>query len=256
MKKGIWMLALATLIVSTPFAQENGNKKKALPKEKKAPEKMKEAEKLEGEKAKTPEERAKKQVDRMDKIAQLSADQKTKMHDLALKHAQDMKALRAKHAQSEDKEKAKSEFHAAHKNYKEAVKNILTVEQQEKVKQHREAKKKEHQKHHANKQPKTAEERAQQATDRLDKIVGLTSDQKAKIHTLAMNRAHKMDELRIKHKESADKEAMKNDFKEANKNYRLAVKEILTKEQMEKLKKHAQSKKKNPSAEDLIPVEE
>lgn len=103
-------------------------------------------------------------------------------------------------------------------------------------------------------QPKSAEEKAQRATDRLDKIVGLTADQKTKIYSLALDRARKVEEIRKTN--NGDQEKTKVNIKEANKNYRLAVKEILTQDQIDKLKKHAQDKKKQPKTEEIIPIEE
>lgn len=86
----------------------------------------------------------------------------------------------------------------------------------------------------------TPEERAQKSVDHLNKAVGLTDDQKTKIHDLALTRATKVDGVREKYKgQQGSKETAKNEIIAIKKEYRQGVKAVLTPEQMQKLKSRA-----------------
>ncbi|MCD6066681.1 MAG: hypothetical protein K0S33_1507 [Bacteroidetes bacterium] len=87
-------------------------------------------------------------------------------------------------------------------------------------------------------QPKTTpEQRAQKSADNLDKTVSLTPDQKTQVYNLALVRAQKVDGIRAKYKGQPDqRETAKAEIKAAHKEYALAVKPILTPEQIDKLK--------------------
>ncbi len=101
-----------------------------------------------------------------------------------------------------------------------------------------------------------AEQRAKKSVDELDKIVGLTSDQKTKVYELALNRAKSVDAIIEKYKGQPDKkEQAKMEIHQAQKNYRQQVKTILTPEQIEKLKQHRQATHTKPekNIEDAIP---
>lgn len=92
----------------------------------------------------------------------------------------------------------------------------------------------------------TAEQRAQKSVDNLDKTVTLSEDQKPKIYDLALTRVKKVDAIREANKGKKtpeEKEAMKKEIKAAHKEYRDAVKPILTQEQKDKLKAKAKEKK-------------
>lgn len=83
----------------------------------------------------TPEQRAQKSVDNLDKTVSLSADQKTQVYNLALSRAQKVDGIREKYkGQPDQKETAKAEMKAAHKEYRQAVKPLLTQEQLDKLK--------------------------------------------------------------------------------------------------------------------------
>ncbi len=104
-----------------------------------------------------------------------------------------------------------------------------------------------------------AEQRAQKSVDELDKIVGLTSDQKTKVYELALNRAKSVDAIIEKYKGQPDKkEQAKMEIHQIHKNYRQQVKTILTPEQIEKLKQHRQAthSKSEKNIEDAIPTKD
>ncbi len=118
----------------------------------------------------------------------------------------------------------------------------------------------------------TLEQRAQRSVDNLDKSVTLTAEQKPKIYDLALTRAKKVDEIKAKYKGQPEKkEEAKTEMKAAHKEYRTAVKTILTPEQIATLKAKSKAKKENkkagkkpadtkndqePEVEELIPVED
>lgn len=92
----------------------------------------------------------------------------------------------------------------------------------------------------------TPEQRAQKSVDNLDKAVTLTADQKTKVYDLALTRAKKVDAIRESNKGKKtpdEKEAMKKEIKAAHKEYRAAVKPLLTQEQKDKLKAKAKEKR-------------
>lgn len=109
------------------------------------------------------------------------------------------------------------------------------------------------------KQKLSPEQRAQKSVDELDKIVGLTSDQKNKVYNLALERAKAVDAVFEKYKGQPDKkELAKQEVHEIRKKYRQEVKNILTPEQIEKLKQHHKANHPQPSknSEDIIPDKE
>lgn len=92
----------------------------------------------------------------------------------------------------------------------------------------------------------TAEQRAQKSVDNLDKAVTLTAEQKTQVYDLALTRAKKVDAIREANKGKKtpeEREAMKKEVKAAHKEYRSAVKLILTQEQKDKLKTKAKERK-------------
>jgi len=92
----------------------------------------------------------------------------------------------------------------------------------------------------------TAEQRAQKSVDNLDKAVILTPEQKTQVYDLALTRAKKVDSIREANKGKKtpeEREAMKKEVKAAHKEYRTAVKAILTQEQKDKLKAKAKEKR-------------
>lgn len=92
----------------------------------------------------------------------------------------------------------------------------------------------------------TPEQRAQKSVDNLDKAVTLTAEQKNQVYDLALTRAKKVDAIREANKGKKtpeEREAMKKEVKAAHKEYRSAVKLILTQEQKDKLKAKAKERK-------------
>jgi len=118
MKKLLVVFALV-FAVSSINAQENGKGKK------------------EGKGRPTPEQRAQKSVDNLDKTVTLTAEQKPKVYDLALARAKKVDVIREANKGKktpEEKEAMKKEIKAAHKEYRDGVKLILTQEQKDKLK--------------------------------------------------------------------------------------------------------------------------
>lgn len=104
----------------------------------------------------------------------------------------------------------------------------------------------------------TPEQRAQRSAEALDRIVGLSTDQKNKIYNLALERSKSVDAVLIKYQGQAEKkEQAKSEIYEIRKKYRQEVKNILTPEQIDKLKQHNKAVKPKPSGspEDIIPDE-
>lgn len=118
----------------------------------------------------------------------------------------------------------------------------------------------------------TVEQRAQRSVDNLDKSVTLTAEQKPKVYDLSLTRAKKVDEIKAKYKGQPEKkEEVKAEMKAVHKEYRTAVKGILTPEQIAILKAKNKAKKEGkksgkkpadvkndqePEVEELIPVED
>ncbi len=102
----------------------------------------------------------------------------------------------------------------------------------------------------------TPEQRAQRSVDHLDKVVTLTPDQKTKVYDLALTRAKKTDEIRTKYKGKKEQhENAKSEIKANHKEYREAVKAILTSEQMIKVKEKARENKGKGKGKGENPVE-
>lgn len=79
----------------------------------------------------------------------------------------------------------------------------------------------------------TVEQRAQKATDELDKKVMLTADQKTKVYQLELSKFNKSKDLMS---QNIDKEAKKSQYKEMNKASKKELYGILTNDQQTKLK--------------------
>lgn len=103
------------------------------------------------------------------------------------------------------------------------------------------------------------EQRAQKSVDELNKIVGLSEEQKTKVYELALNRAKSVDAVIEKYKGQQDKkEVAKQEIHQIRKQYRMDVKNILTPAQIERLKEYHKAKKtgqQNGQVEEMIPAE-
>ena len=97
------------------------------------------------------------------------------------------------------------------------------------------------------KAPKTPEQRANDCADRMAKDLGLSADQKMKIHDLALTRAKKMDELREKYKgKEGDKQVWRDERKKARDEFHAGVKAILSPEQYAKWEEQKKKKEGKP----------
>ncbi|MBC7417187.1 MAG: hypothetical protein H7325_03425 [Pedobacter sp.] len=86
----------------------------------------------------------------------------------------------------------------------------------------------------------TAEQRAQKATDELNKKVMLTADQKTKVYQLELSKFNKSKELMT---QNLDKEAKRSQFREINKASSKEMYGVLTSDQQAKLKAMRNGKK-------------
>ena len=101
---------------------------------------------------------------------------------------------------------------------------------------------------HMTKEKLTIEQRAQRSVDRLNNLVTLTDEQKTKVYGFAMEREKKIEDIKGKHKlpnGNIDKESAKPELKAARREYRHAVKGILTQEQKDVLKAKAKANREN-----------
>lgn len=91
---------------------------------------------------------------------------------------------------------------------------------------------------------KTSEERAKKHVDELNSELTLTEEQKVKINNLALDKVKKSDEIRTKYRgQEENKETMKKEITAVRKEYVQNLKNILTKDQIEKLEtKHKEKK--------------
>ena len=97
------------------------------------------------------------------------------------------------------------------------------------------------------KEEKTPEQKAQANVDKLNNIVTLNDDQKAKIYELALDKVKKSDAIREKYKDQPEnRDAAKKEIMVVKKEYRQNVKAALTPEQLEKLKAMAKDKNQKP----------
>jgi hypothetical protein len=90
----------------------------------------------------------------------------------------------------------------------------------------------------------TIEQRAQKNVEEIDKIVSLTTDQKAKVKELATVRITKADAIREKYKGQADKkEEMQKELMPVRKEFKEGLKSILSKDQLLKLREAKKAEK-------------
>jgi periplasmic protein CpxP/Spy len=89
---------------------------------------------------------------------------------------------------------------------------------------------------------KTAEERAKKSSERMEKELNFTVEQKNKIYELNLARAKKIDELRAKYGD--DRKAIGKEMKPINMERKNQLMQILDKEQQEKHKAFKEKQKK------------
>ncbi len=87
---------------------------------------------------------------------------------------------------------------------------------------------------------KNPEERANKLTEKLSKTVDLSSEQQTKIRQLYLDHFAKMQAIRESGK---DKPELKQNFREQRTELRKGIKDILTKEQSDKLKQKMKNRK-------------
>lgn len=96
--------------------------------------------------------------------------------------------------------------------------------------------------------PPSPAERANHLTDRMEKDLALTPEQKTKVHALTLTREQKLDELREKYK-GQDKSVWANERKKVRDEFDEGLKKTVTAEQYQKweqIKKDRKDKKGPP----------
>jgi hypothetical protein len=198
-----------------------------------------------GTEQKTPEERATAIASHLEKTLALTADQKAKVHDLALTREQKIDQLREENkdkdrcAWADQRKQVQDEFNTG-------MQQTLTADQYSKWV----AQKEERNKQRANRQQhpnKTPEQRATGFSSHLEKDLGLTPDQKTKVHDLILKREQSIDQLRDKYK-GQDPCSWSDERKTVYASFDTGMKATLTPEQYQKwtdLKKQRMEQRKN-----------
>ncbi len=89
----------------------------------------------------------------------------------------------------------------------------------------------------------TPEQRAQKQTDELNTIVVLTADQKTKVYDLALAKVKKVEEIKVKYKDSQDRNQESVELSPVRKEFQQNVKALLTPEQIEKYNTNQKEKR-------------
>jgi len=95
----------------------------------------------------------------------------------------------------------------------------------------------------AERAPLTPEQRAQKQTDELNTIVVLTADQKTKVYDLALAKVKKVEEIKVKYKDSQDRNQESAELSPVKKEFQQNVKALLTPEQIEKYNANQKEKR-------------
>ena len=90
---------------------------------------------------------------------------------------------------------------------------------------------------------KSPEQIAKDQTDTLDKVVGLSADQRTKVYNAAFTRATKMHEIREKYRATKDRKAAQAEMKPIRARFVLDVNDALTPAQRDKWKIHRLERK-------------
>jgi hypothetical protein len=185
-----------------------------------------------GHEHKTPEERATMIASHLEKTLMLNADQKTKVYDLALTKEKKIDGLREQNkgqdrcAWSDKRKQTQDEFDSG-------MKKILTPDQYNKWTAQKEEHKNKMEEHRKAQNSKTPEQRADGMSSHLEKELGLSSDQKTKVHDLLLNKEKSMEQLNEKYKDQ-DPCAGSAERKQVRETFESGMKSTLTPEQFQK----------------------
>lgn len=189
-------------------------------------------------KHKTPDE----WVNELDQVVALSPEQKTQAKALAEQTEAKMKALRQE--ATADREALKEKRMQIHKEQKAALDKILNDAQKAKWKAHRMAQMEA-------RGGKQGQHRSpEQMVSELDAIVGLSTEQKAQVKTLAETKQAKMKALHEEQKANPNEEAFKQKRREIGQEYRTGLEKVLTADQKAKLKAAMDAKKAERGKQD------
>jgi hypothetical protein len=173
------------------------------------------------------EERASKKLDKLDDEVDLTSEQRDKIATINSDYVTRLETIHSN--ESLEKEEKKNQSKSLKKQWREDVKNELTEAQSEKLKANRE------------KDKTSPEERAKHRIEKIDEIVDLDQYQKADLEALHIETAQKMHD--IKSSPDLDDETKKAKVKEVKEASKDRMQEILSEEQLTKLKEHRKQKK-------------
>jgi hypothetical protein len=163
----------------------------------------------------------------------LSDDQRTEIDALRKDTKEKIASLKADDSMERDAKKAEFKAIKAEKN--EALGEILSEEQNAKLKEIKEAKK-------AKKEETTLEEIAQKQTDKMKEVIELSAEQEEQIYALNLKVANKIDVIK---KDDSMTDEKKKEFIKGNKeDKRRALEMILTEDQLATWDAHISSKRK------------
>lgn len=199
---------------------------------------------------KTPEERAEKMTEKMASEFSLDDEKSEKLNAINLKFAQ--KIYEVRHDQTLSKEDKKSTIKSAMDTRHEELKEVLTDEQieqvKEKEKEHFEKRQEMVQKKRAHRKNLTAEDKAALRTEKLAEELDLTDEQKEKVEALTLKVIQKVEVIRADSTMTPEK---KKEFIQGNmKDFKNSMKSILTEEQFNKFEQMAEERKQKMDAKD------
>ena len=173
------------------------------------------------------QERASQKLDKLDEEVSLTNEQRDKIAIINSDYIARLETIRSN--ESLEKEEKKNQSKSLKKQWREDVKNELTEAQIEKLKANRE------------KDKPSPEERAKNRVEKIDEIVDLDQYQKADLEALHIETAQKMHD--IKSSPDLDDETKKAKVKEVKEASKDRMQEILSEEQLNKLKEHHKQKR-------------
>ena len=173
------------------------------------------------------EERASQKLDKLDEEVDLTNEQRKKIAIINSNYVARLETIRSN--ETLVKEEKKNQSKSLKKQWREDVKSELTEAQIKKLKANRE------------KGKPSPEERAKKRVEKIGEIIELDQYQKADLEALHMETAQKMHD--IKSSPDLDDETKKVKVKEVKEASKDSMQEILSEEQLNKLKEHHKQKR-------------
>lgn len=172
----------------------------------------------------------------MVKSLDLTSEQEAKMKEIKEAYSSEIEKVKINETLSD--ENRNQEIKTLRKKQHQEMNNVLTDEQKQKMKENRANSKGFEGQTHSK---MTHEERTDSYIDRLDSIVSLTDDQRAKVQSTLEGFDKKRSGLRAN--TTLSKEVKETQIKQLRKDQKIAIGEILTKEQNKLLKEKKAERK-------------